>query len=221
MFGDDAPKTPLTYLKAFIFLLRSNIHYHLWFKKRFVSMGGRPWVWGIWNVVVHGPNISIGKNVVIVGANGSRTMLTSVRLGGREGSIAIGDNVLVMNGVRLSSAAGITIGDGCMLANFCYLTDSDWHDIHNRAQYPGRCAPIVLERGAWVGDSAIICKGVRIGENSIVGAGSVVRKDVPPNVVVAGNPAKIVKRLDPKKVRLLGETEIVLGHHVPPGRMKR
>jgi acetyltransferase-like isoleucine patch superfamily enzyme len=59
---------------------------------------------------------------------------------------------------------------------------------------------VILERGVWIGDSAIVCKGVRIGENSVVGAGSVVRKDVPPNVVVIGNPAEIVKHLDPGKV---------------------
>jgi carbonic anhydrase/acetyltransferase-like protein (isoleucine patch superfamily) len=55
----------------------------------------------------------------------------------------------------------------------------------------------ILENG-WIGDSAIICKGVTIGENSIVGAGSVVRRDVPDNVVVAGNPASVVRRIDPE-----------------------
>jgi serine acetyltransferase len=48
----------------------------------------------------------------------------------------------------------------------------------------------------WIGDSAIVCKGVTIGENSIVGAGAVVTRDVPPNTVVAGNPARPVKQLD-------------------------
>jgi carbonic anhydrase/acetyltransferase-like protein (isoleucine patch superfamily) len=50
---------------------------------------------------------------------------------------------------------------------------------------------------AWVGDSAIVCKGVTIGENSIIGAGSVVTDDVPPNTIAAGNPARVVKELDP------------------------
>ena len=183
-----------------IFYLRTLFHYHLFFKKRFRRMGGRPVVWGVWNVEVWGPNISIGRNVVIVGADGAKTRLTTVKLGDREGAISIGDNVLVMNGVRLSSASRIEIGDDCMLANYCYLTDADWHDVHNRIMPIGKTAPIILERGAWIGDSAIICKGVRIGENSVVGAGAVVTKDVPPNVVVAGNPARIVKRINPEKV---------------------
>ena len=53
-----------------------------------------------------------------------------------------------------------------------------------------------LERNVWIGDGVIVCKGVRIGENSVIGAGSVVTKDIPANVIAAGNPAKPVKSLD-------------------------
>ncbi len=78
----------------------------------------------------------------------------------------------------------------------------------------------MLERGAWIGDSAIVCKGVRVGENSIVGAGAVVTKNVPPNTVVAGNPARVVKKLDPKMVVLLGDREKgkMAGPASPAGR---
>ncbi|HOO70515.1 MAG TPA: acyltransferase [Spirochaetota bacterium] len=204
MFNNDKP-TLYSYIYALFYFIRSSLHYHLSFKKKFTRIGGRPLVWGIWNVVVYGPNISIGEGVVFVGANGSQTNLTTVKMNGHEGSITIGNNVLVMNGARVSSASSIVIEDGCMLANFSYLTDADWHDIHDRTSCPGKTAPIVLKRGAWIGDSAIVCKGVTIGENSIVGAGAVVTKDVPANVVVAGNPARIVKKLDPKKVVLKGD----------------
>jgi acetyltransferase-like isoleucine patch superfamily enzyme len=207
MFNNDK-RTLYSYAYALLYFLRSSLHYHLSFKKKFVHMGGRPLVWGIWNVVVYGPNIRIGSGVVIVGANGSQTTLTTIRMNGHEGSISIGDNVLLMNGVRISSASSIVIEDGCMLANFCYLTDADWHDIHDRTDCPGKTAPIVLKRGAWIGDSAIVCKGVTIGENSIVGAGAVVTRDVPPNVVVAGNPARVVKKLDPARVVLKGDRPV-------------
>lgn len=207
MFDPRDSKGLRARVRAFLYLGVSYLYYHLSFKKKFTSIGSVPAVWGIWNMVVYGPNISIGRNVIFVAAGGSRTNLSSVRIGEIEGRISIGDNVLVMNGVRVSSAASITIGDGCMLANYCYLTDSDWHDIHDRTSAPGGRAPIVLERGAWIGDSAIVCKGVRVGENSIVGAGAVVTKNVPPNTVVAGNPARVVKKLDPKRVVLLGEGE--------------
>ncbi|HOP64945.1 MAG TPA: acyltransferase [Spirochaetota bacterium] len=189
-----------SYLKRLWFMLRSEYHFRKSFYKSFASMGGKPLVWGVWNVVVYGPNIHIGKNCVIVGADDTKTTLTSVCYNGHEGSIKIGDNVLVMNGVRISSANEVVVGDDCMLANYCYIMDADWHDLYDRTDSPGRTASVILENGVWIGDSAIICKGVHIGENSVVGAGAVVRKDVPPNVVVIGNPAKIVKHLDPDKV---------------------
>ncbi|HOK01417.1 MAG TPA: acyltransferase [Spirochaetota bacterium] len=194
-----------SYLKRLWFMLKSEYFYRRRFLNRFASVAGRPMVWGVWNVVVYGPNIHLGKNCVIVGADGFRTTLTTVSYNGHQGSIKIGDNVLIMNGVRVSSASEIVIGDDCMLANFCYIMDADWHDIYDRTSSPGKTAPVILERGVWVGDSAIICKGVRIGENSIIGAGSVVRKDVPPNCVVIGNPARIVKKLDPARVVTMGK----------------
>ena len=194
-----------SYLSRLWFMLKSEIIFRYSFKKKFASMAGRPMVWGIWNIVVYGPNIHIGKNVTMVGADGYKTNLTTINYGEHEGHIKIGDNVLVMNGVRVSSAKEIVIGDGSMLANFCYIMDSDWHDIYDRNSSPGKSLPVILEKNVWVGDSAIICKGVRIGENSVIGAGSIVRKDVPPNVVVIGNPAKIVKYLDPEKIVKFGD----------------
>ncbi|MCU0846561.1 MAG: acyltransferase [Spirochaetes bacterium] len=200
MFDPDAKSSVF---KRLFFLVRTGLHYHLSFKGKFERIDGMPSVWGIWNVVVYGKNITLGKNVVIVAADGYRTNLSTIRHSAGEGRITIGDNVLVMNGVRLSSASGITVGNDCMLANFCYLTDSDWHDIYDRTSTPGGTAPIVLEDGSWIGDSAIVCKGVRVGRNSIIGAGSVVTRDIPPNVIAAGNPARIVKKLDPEKIKTM------------------
>jgi acetyltransferase-like isoleucine patch superfamily enzyme len=218
MFNDDTRGSLLTKL---IFLTKTLLHYHLSFKKRFSSIGGRPKMWGVWNIDVCGPNISIGKDVVFCCGNGYRSSLTTVKAAGHEGFITVGDNVLLMNGIRVSSASGITIGDGCMLANFCYLTDSDWHDIHDRTRIVGRTAPIVLEEGAWIGDSAIVCKGVRIGKNSIVGAGAVVTKNVPANVIVAGNPARVVKKLDPKQVVLMGHPQSAVAGLDTKDRVRR
>ncbi len=199
MFHDD--ERPC-FLRRNLFLLRTWLNYHLFFKKRFASIGSPPMTWGIWNIVVYGPNIHLGKRVLIVGADGFRTTLTTLRWGEYEGSIEIGNDVLIMNGVRVSSASRIVIGDETMLANFCYLMDADWHDIYDRSSVPGKTRPIILGKNVWVGDNAIICKGVTVGNNSIIGAGSVVRENVPPNVIVAGNPARVVRELDPERIRL-------------------
>lgn len=217
MFNDD-DKPPL--LRGYFYFARSFLHYHLWFKKRFVSIGSLPRVWGIWNVEVHGPNISLGRNVTICAADKDRVSMVTLNRGKNVGHITIGSNVLLMNGVRISSAAGITIGDGSMLANYAYLMDSDWHDIHDRTEAPGRCAPIVLGKGVWIGDSAIVCKGVTIGENSIVGAGSVVRRDIPANCIAIGNPARVVKKLDPKRVKTAVDLEAFYNSVDALGSMK-
>lgn len=112
------------------------------------------------------------------------------------GQINIGKYTVINPGVRITSASSITVGDNTMLATGVYLSDADWHDLQHRIYAPGNTAPIVLEDNVWIGDNALVTKGVTVGTNSIVGAYSVVTKDVPANTIVAGNPAKIVKRFE-------------------------
>jgi serine acetyltransferase len=59
--------------------------------------------------------------------------------------------------------------------------------------------PVHIADNVWIGDSAIVCKGVSIGKNSIIGAGAVVSRDIPENVIAAGNPAVVVRSLDADK----------------------
>src|SRR5262249_24713966 len=115
------------------------------------------------------------------------------------GRIELGDFSIVLPGARISSATKIRVGKNCMFATNCYVTDADWHDLYDRTAAPGACAEVVLEDNVWIGDSAIVCKGVTIGENSIIGAGAGVASDIPKNSVAVGNPARVVKQLDPGK----------------------
>jgi len=98
--------------------------------------------------------------------------------------------------VRITSASQIIMGHSCLLAMNCYITDADWHDVQHRIYAPGETRPVKLGDNVWIGDSAIVTKGVTIGSNSIIGAGSVVTKDIPENVIAAGNPARVVRQLD-------------------------
>lgn len=115
---------------------------------------------------------------------------------GGSGHIRFGSYCIVAPGVRIRSAAGIDIGDNCMFAESVFITDSDWHDHYHRI-FPGKREPVVIENNVWLGDRVTLCKGVRVGENSIVGAASVVTRDVPPNSIAVGNPARVVAQLDP------------------------
>jgi len=85
------------------------------------------------------------------------------------------------------------------MASGVYITDSDWHGIYDRLDYIGASRPVSIGTNVWLGDSVIVCKGVTIGDNSIIGAGSVVTGDIPANVVAAGNPARVIRELDPDR----------------------
>ena len=145
---------------------------------------------------IYGKNISIGDYPTMVASPDNYIHLTTWSLEDHQGEISIGKYCLLTPGVRIASATRISIGDGCMFANSAYISDADWHGVYDRAVPVGNTAQIVLERNVWIGDRAVVGKGVTIGENSIVAAGSVVVKNVPKNVVVGGNPAKEIKKLD-------------------------
>lgn len=149
------------------------------------------------HVKVHGPNITLGAYVHMRATPSQRIWLTSWRRPDREGRIRIGDYSLISPGVRIISSDAVTIGESVMLASYTYITDSDWHDTYDRTKELGKHAPVQLGDNVWVGDGAAIFKGVSVGRNSIVGARSVVTGDIPANVIAAGNPAKVVRRLDP------------------------
>ncbi|MFT7255973.1 MAG: acetyltransferase-like isoleucine patch superfamily enzyme [Urechidicola sp.] len=145
------------------------------------------------HVQISGPNIRVGDHVHIMALPDKPVRLAVFEGLGR---ISIGDYCLINPGVRMTSATSIDIGHSCMLAMNCYLGDADWHDLQHRIYAPGNSAAIVLKDNVWIGDGALVVKGVTIGHNSIVGAYSVVTHDVPDNVIVAGNPARVVRALD-------------------------
>lgn len=120
-----------------------------------------------------------------------------------EGSrIVIGNNVGI-SGSTINATTSVSIGDNTIIGSGCLITDTDSHPIlaeHRLLSYGGgqytKHAPIVIEHNVFIGARSIIMKGVHIGKGSVIGAGSVVAKDVPANVVVAGNPARIIKHLN-------------------------
>jgi acetyltransferase-like isoleucine patch superfamily enzyme len=152
-----------------------------------------------WNIRLHGRHIGMGDNVHIVTAKDRQVSLSTWSFEEHQGHIEIGDHCLLCPGVRIDSASRIKIGDNCMLAAGSYLTDADWHDIYDRTRTVGKTAPVTLANNVWIGDGAIVCKGVSVGTNSVIGAGSVVTHDIPANVIAAGNPARVVKALDPAR----------------------
>jgi len=165
-------------------------------RPHFESIGKTPAIINPWYVEVFGSPIDIGDYVSIVAASDNRVRLSVWSDIQVSGQIRIGNYCLLCPGVRISSASKINIGENCMLASGVYVTDSDWHDIYNRLAL-GKTEPVDIADNVWIGDSAIVCKGLSIGENSIIGAGAVVVHSIPANCIAAGNPAQVVKHLDP------------------------
>ena len=112
--------------------------------------------------------------------------------------IVIGDNVMISNSTIYCTST-VEINDYVAVGGNCKIWDTDFHSItpSDRAKKndKGESSPIKIERIAFIGGNSIILKGVNIGENSVIGAGSVVTRSVPANEIWGGNPAKFIKSL--------------------------
>lgn len=150
-----------------------------------------------WHVRIFGARVEIGNHTHIISASDRKVRFVIWPKEEGSGKIKIGDYCIVCPGVRFQSATEIIVGNNCMIADGAYLTDADWHGIYDRLAPVGASEPILLEDNVWIGDGAVVCKGVTVGENSIIGTGSIVTSNIPPNSIAAGNPAKVVKELDP------------------------
>ena len=115
-------------------------------------------------------------------------------------TIRIGASTRV-HGSCIHAYSEITIGASCLIAANCQIIDGSGHemgfeDLERRMQTSARGLPIVIEDHVWIGANCIVLPGVRIGRGAVVGAGSVVTKDVPPMAVAAGNPARVVRQFE-------------------------
>ena len=128
----------------------------------------------------------IGENSIVY------NQLTVVR----PKNVKIGKNVTVMNGALMMSAGGITLEDNVLIAANVQLISNN-HDPYDR--YVITCKPILIKEGAWVGAGATILPGVTVGKHAIIGANSVVSKDIPDYAVAVGCPAKVIKYLEKEK----------------------
>ncbi len=101
-----------------------------------------------------------------------------------------------MTGGVLCAEESIEIGDRVTVGANCTIIDTDFHAPGGAAHLTrGATAPVVIEDDAFIGMHTLVLKGVRVGRGSVIGAGSVVTGDVPPGVIAAGNPARVVREL--------------------------
>ena len=111
-------------------------------------------------------------------------------------NVTIGNNVFINNNLLMMALGGITIEDDVTIAEGASLISNN-HDPYDRMILT--CKPVMVKKGAWIGAKSIVLPGVCVGKYTIVGAGSVVTKDVPDYAVAVGSPAKVIKMRDPEK----------------------
>lgn len=129
----------------------------------------------------------------------------------RGGSITIGDYTTIRGG-NVGAKTKMTIGNHVIISNSVFIMDNNNHptsEIKRHAMSESGfysplwewddadCAPITIEDHVWIGQGVAILKGVTIGRGSVIGINSVVTKSIPPHSIAVGNPAKVVKTIDP------------------------
>ena len=117
----------------------------------------------------------------------------------KSANLLIG-NRCSFSGVSLWCFGDITLGDNVRVGANTVIISGDAHQDDPRA---GKNKPISIEDNVWIGANVMVLKGVTIGRNSIVGAGSIVTKSIPANVIAAGNPCKVIRSLDESVIQKL------------------
>lgn len=112
--------------------------------------------------------------------------------------LGIGSETFINDGVWLGCTERITIGQRVLLGPGVRIVDNGYHGVYARRRLP-RAEPVAIGDDVWIASDAIILPGVTVGVGAVVGAHAVVTEDVPPWAVVAGNPARVVKTLDPAR----------------------
>ncbi len=143
----------------------------------------------------HSASISIGDNCTFRSSSTSNLIginrpciITAL---GQDSKLIIGNNC-GFSGTVIGCFTEIILGNNVRCGANTLITDADWHLDDPRS---GKPRPVLIHNNVWLGVDVIVLKGVTIGENSVIGAGSVVTKDIPANVIAGGNPCKILKPL--------------------------
>lgn len=124
---------------------------------------------------------------------GSCAFFPGVRLECWRGArISIGDGTYLNRNVEIVAASSVTLGRNCAIGRDVIVMDSDQHAVGGA---PFVAEPVLVEDRAWIGARTIILKGVTIGHDSLVGAGSIVTHDIPPWSVAVGQPARVIREI--------------------------
>ena len=147
-------------------------------------------------LIVSGPGkVEFGDNCLII-SNAIKPVC--IRTLTSNAKVTLGENA-GLNGTSIQCVSNVSIGDLSNIAD-AYITDTAAHSLNkDRRNYTAEQVnnqPVCIGKNVWISVQVVILHGVNIGDNSVIGACSLVRKDVPSNIFAAGNPLKIIKKLE-------------------------
>ena len=139
--------------------------------------------------------ISLGKNSVLHFTGRASIHADSRIVLSENARVTIGDHCVFRDRLWLRAQQEITIGDGTIVGNNTMITDSDLHLIEIEDKCLPDRKPVRLEEHVWIGSRCIILKGVNIGKETVIGAGSLVTRNIPDHVLAYGRPASIQRKI--------------------------
>ena len=163
-------------------------YYKNLFKKYCISLGNSITILGDVKFT-GGGKLTCGDNLFV---RCDKFSPVKIHIDGKS-ELRLGNDVFLNNGVQLSCSKKIQIGNHVDIADDCLIIDNDFHSV---GSVDAKSSPIIIEDDVWIASRSIILKGVTIGKGSVIGAGSIVTKSVPPFSFVVGNPAKILRKND-------------------------
>lgn len=146
--------------------------------------------------------INMGENCRVSG----QTTFTGRSNDNRQAQLNIGNNVGISWLTTIAVGTRVQLGDNVRIAGGCFLAGYPGHPINPIAraagdpELPSQCGDIILEKNVWLGTNCTVLANVTIGENTVLGTGSVVTKSLPANVIAAGNPARVIRSLSAEEM---------------------
>jgi maltose O-acetyltransferase len=134
--------------------------------------------------------VKIGKRFVVRG----RILPCELGAATSEARLTIGDRVFINQGASVVAYYDIEVGDDTLIGEFATLYDTNHHSVD--VDHPTKYGPVVIGSNVWLGRDVVVLPGSRIGDHTIVAAGSIVKGELPPRVLASGNPARPVRELN-------------------------
>lgn len=161
-----------------------------WYLRRATKLGARVRLWGR-AVVDNQGTLVVGDRARLVS-----TIVPLELATGKQGLLEIGTSAFINYGCSIAATQLVRIGPRCNIGTYVIMMDNDFHRIEPelREEMPPS-APIILEENVWLGARVIVLRGVTIGAGSVVAAGSVVTRDIPPRSLAAGLPARVIRQI--------------------------